>query len=242
MNGVLQILRPYLRSSLHVMTERAELPAHVLNVGLTGGIGSGKSTVTQLMQSRGFAVIDLDRISHELTQAGGSAVMPIVAHFGSAAMAADGALNRAFIRKRVFAEPAERMMLEGILHPMIEQEVFAQARYLAKQAKCIVYDIPLLAESERWQTRLDWIVVVDCEPEVQLQRVRARNPQMDVKTIKDIISAQASPDQRRSIANALIDNRQNTLNLLNLSRQVDILTNYISALCAQKQCKQNRQR
>jgi len=86
---------------------------------------------------------------------------------------------------------------------------------------------------------LDWIVVVDCESEVQLQRVRARNPQMDVNTIKAIISAQASPDQRRAIANALIDNRQNTPNRLNLSRQVDILTNYISALCVQKQCKQN---
>ena len=122
---------------------------------------------------------------------------------------------------------------------MIEQEVFAQARHLAQQAKCIVYDIPLLVESERWQARLDWIVVVDCESEVQLQRVQARNPQMDVTTIKAIISAQASPDQRRAIANALIDNRQNTPNRLNLSRQVDILTNYINALCAQKQCKQN---
>ena len=239
MKGVLQILRPYLRPSLRMMTERAELPAHVLNVGLTGGIGSGKSTVAQLMQSHGFAVIDLDRISHELTQAGGRAIAPIVAHFGSAAMAADGALNRAFIRERVFAEPSERAALEGILHPMIEQEVFAQARHWAQQAQCIVYDIPLLVESERWQARLDWIVVVDCESEVQLQRVQARNPQMDVTTIKAIISAQASPDQRRAIANALIDNRQNTPNRLNLSRQVDILTNYINALCAQKQCKQN---
>ena len=81
--------------------------------------------------------------------------------------------------------------------------------------------------------------MVDCEPEVQLQRVRARNPQMDVKTIKSIISAQASPEQRRAIANALIDNRQNTPNRLNLSHQIDILSNYINALCAQKQCKQN---
>ena len=238
MKGILQILRPSLRS-LVCVTEQAQLPTGVLNVGLTGGIGSGKSTVAQLMQAHGFAVIDLDRISHELTQAGGRAIAPIVAHFGASAMAADGALNRAFIRERVFAEPSERAVLEGILHPMIEQEVFAQAQRLAQYAQCIVYDIPLLVESKHWQARLDWVVVVDCEPEVQLQRVRARNPQMDVKTIKSIISAQASSEQRRAIANALIDNRQNTPNRLNLSHQIDILSNYINVLCAQKQCKQN---
>ena len=93
MSGVLQILNPYLRTvALH------DLPANVLNVGLTGGIGSGKSTVAALLQAHGVALIDLDRISHELTEAGGRAIAPIVAHFGAQAMDAKGALNRAFIR------------------------------------------------------------------------------------------------------------------------------------------------
>ncbi len=231
MNGVLQILRTQLRRVTY-----GELPPHVLNVGLTGGIGSGKSTVAGILQSHGVPVIDMDRISHELTQAGGRALAPIQAHFGSRAIAVDGALNRAFIRDRVFADPSERVALENILHPMIAQEVITRAHTLAHLGHLVVvYDIPLLVESETWQKRLDWIVVVDCDPDVQIQRVLNRNPNLELKTVQSIIAAQASSDQRRQIANALIDNRQNLSNRLNLVRQVAILTNYMSVLSTQKQ-------
>lgn len=110
-----------------MMTERAELPAHVLNVGLTGGIGSGKSTVAQLMQSHGFAVIDLDRISHELSKL---AVVPSRRSWRTLVLRRWLRTVRSTVPlsgERVFAEPSERAALEGILHPMIEQEVFAQA-------------------------------------------------------------------------------------------------------------------
>ena len=237
MSGVLQILNPYLRTvALH------DLPANVLNVGLTGGIGSGKSTVAALLQAHGVALIDLDRISHELTEAGGRAIAPIVAHFGAQAMDAKGALNRAFIRERVFADPSERVALEQILHPMIAQEVLARSHDCAQSVDCIVYDIPLLVESRAWQQRLDWVMVVDCSRQVQIQRVQTRNPNMDVKTIQAIIAAQASPEQRFAIANAVLDNRENTVNRLNLVHQVDILTDYMKALGAHKQCKKNLQR
>lgn len=237
MSAVLQILDPNLRE-----VTLNELPVSVLNVGLTGGIGSGKSTVAHILQSYGVPVLDMDRISHELTQAGGRAMAPIVAHFGMQAMDASGALNRAFIRERIFADPSERAVLEQIVHPLIAQEVLTRAQALAQRYDCIVYDIPLLAESDAWQQRLDWIVVVDCEPEVQIARVRARSPNLDVKAIQAIIAAQATGEQRRAIANAVIDNRENTPNRLNLIRQVDILGNYMNVLRTRKQYNYNLQR
>lgn len=236
MSAILQIVRPALRS-----VRGHDLPTQVLNVGLTGGIGSGKSTVAQMMQAYGVALVDLDRISHALTQAGGRAMAPILAHFGAQALDASGALNRGFIRERVFAQPEERTVLEQIVHPLIAQEAFEQAHALAKQADCIVYDIPLLVESARWQERLDWIVVVACERETQRQRVQSRSANMSLATIDAIISAQATLDQRLAIANAVIDNRENTANRLNLLRQVDILNDYMKVLRTHKHYKHNLQ-
>ena len=225
----LQIIRPYLRP-----VSIKDLPKQVLNIGLTGGIGSGKSTIARLLQAHGMGLIDLDQISHALTQTHGRALPEIAAYFGAHAISEDGSLNRSFIRERVFNHPEERQILEKILHPMIAQEALQCAHQLVLSKQCIIYDIPLLAESSTWQDRLDWIVVIESEIEVQIKRVKKRHSQMDEQAIKSIIAAQASTQQRRLIANALVDNRENTHNCLNLVHQVDILTDYIRILCSQK--------
>ncbi len=232
MHTVLSIPRP----ALHTPGAQAQLPNSVLNIGLTGGIGSGKSTVSRLLRERGVAVIDLDGISHELTQANGRAMPEIVAQFGADAMQADGALNRAWMRARVFENPELRKKLEAITHPLIAQVTVERAHewVSAGVQGCVVYDIPLLAEGTFWHEQLDWVVVVETERVTQIERVQARSPQLSVTDIEQIIDAQASPDERRNIANVLINNEKNQTNLLNLGLQIDILVRHIGMLAGQQ--------
>mgnify|MGYP003620983491 CR=1 FL=1 len=221
MGSVLNIIRPAWR-----VVSVYDLPHQTFNIGLTGGIGSGKSTVAGILRTYGIPVVDLDQISRDLTAENGLAVLEIAAHFGSQAMLPSGALNRTFMRELVFNEPEKKSVLEQILHPMILRSAREQAHELAKHASCIVYDIPLLTESESWQQRLDWIAVVTCDVPTQIQRVQGRNPEMSVETIRAIILSQAMPEQREAIANVLIDNKKQVQGL-NLKHQVAILAQYI---------------
>ena len=159
----------------------------------------------------------------------------IIEVFGASAALPDGSLNRAYMRAQVFGNIENRRKLERIMHPLIAQNTIAKAHQhaLEENVPVIVYDIPLLAESGFWTDRLDWICVIECARATQIERVKLRSPQMSVTDIELIIDAQARPEERRSIANVLINNEKNHNNCLNLVRQVDILVQHINVLLSQ---------
>ncbi|MYZ44289.1 dephospho-CoA kinase [Schauerella aestuarii] len=175
----------------------------MFKIGLTGGIGSGKSSVARWLAEWGAAVIDTDDVAHSLTAPGGAAIDGIRAHFGAQAIAADGAMDRAWMRERVFAAPEVRRELEAILHPLIGRETEAQAT--AATGLYLVYVVPLLVESGRWRNRVDRICVVDCDPPTQVARVVLRSG-LTEDTIRRIMAAQASRDDRLAAADDVIDN------------------------------------
>lgn len=186
----------------------------MLRVGLTGGIGSGKSTVAQLLVSSGAVLVDADEISRATTAAGGAAIAAIAAQFGPVSINAMGAMNRDVMRQKVFAEPAARHQLEAIIHPLVSLEAARQAD-VARQAGSdwVVFDIPLLVESKRWRQQLDKILVVDCEEATQISRVLARaevKPGGDKAWTRDavakVIASQASRSERRAAADWVIYN------------------------------------
>ena len=162
----------------------------MFRLGLTGGIGSGKSTVAQMLAQRGAVVIDADAQSHALTGAGGAAMAALEQAFGPQVVAPDGSLDRASMRQIVFTNPEARRQLEGILHPLIGQRIAQQeAAAQAAGRPCVVFDVPLLLESERWRRRVDRVLVVDCRPETQVQRVMQRSG-LDVAAIEKIMATQ----------------------------------------------------
>ncbi len=176
----------------------------MFRIGLTGGIGSGKSTVAGLLAAHGAAIIDADALARQLTQAGGQAMPAVAAAFGDQAVQPDGAMDRAYMRQRVFSDPGARRQLERILHPLIG-EAMADAERRASGCY-LVYDIPLLVESmEKYRGRLDRICVVDCEETEQIARVQARSG-LTADAIADIIKAQASRQQRLAVADDVIFN------------------------------------
>ena len=178
-----------------------------LRLGLTGGIGSGKSTVASVLARAGAAVMDADAISRSLTQPGGRAIPAILAEFGETLISPDGAMDREAMRALVFSNPSSKRQLEAIVHPLVGQVLQEQsnAAVAAGQA-CLVYDVPLLVESgDRWRRQVDWVCVVDCEVETQIQRVMARN-QLGRADVDRIISQQASRQQRLACADAVIFN------------------------------------
>ena len=185
--------------------------ARTLRVGLTGGIGSGKSTVAGTLVQLGATLIDTDRIARELTAPGGAALPSIVAAFGAEAVDATGALDRARMRTQVFGNPDERRRLEGILHPLIGAETARQAA--ASGAPVVVFDVPLLVESGRWAALVDRVWVVDCSVPTQRARVLARSG-WDEATIDAVIAQQATRAQRRAAADAVIDNDSASLSAL----------------------------
>jgi len=178
-----------------------------LRLGLTGGIGSGKSTVASIMASAGAAVMDADAISRALTLPGGRAIPAILAEFGEQLIAPDGAMNRDAMRALVFSNPESKRQLEAIIHPLVGQVL--QEESIAATAAghaCLVYDVPLLVESgERWRRQVDWVCVVDCGVETQIQRVMSRS-QLGRAEIERIISQQTSRQQRLDCADAVIFN------------------------------------
>jgi dephospho-CoA kinase len=175
-------------------------------IGLTGGIGSGKSTVADLLVERGAALVDTDRIAHQLTAAGGDAIEPIRAAFGDAVIAADGSMDRAAMRARAFSEPEARRRLEAILHPMIRARTDAGiAEAVAAGAPYVVVAVPLLVESANGAGRFDRVLVVDCPTDVQIERVMRRS-RLRREQVESIIAAQAPRALRLSAADDVIDN------------------------------------
>ena len=177
-----------------------------LRLGLTGGIGSGKSTVAQLLVQRGAALIDADAISRASTAPGGSSIGLIRAAFGAQAIAADGSLDREAMRALVFSDPAAKGRLEGIIHPLVGLEIDRQAQLADETgAKCMVFDIPLLVESAQWRRSLWRVLVVDCAPATQEARVMVRSA-LQASEIERIMAAQATRAQRLAAADLVLFN------------------------------------
>lgn len=188
----------------------------MLRIGLTGGIGSGKTRVSDMLGGLGAAIIDTDQIAHQLTAPGGLAIAPIREVFGADMIDQTGALNRAAMRTLVFAEPVRRKQLEGIIHPLIAQEVLRQAE--CRGGVYQVFVVPLLVESGRWIDRVDRVCVVDCDEQTQLARVIARN-QMSEQTVRQMMAAQATRSQRLAAADDVVIN-DGTTTLEDLRKQV----------------------
>lgn len=178
----------------------------MLRLGLTGGIGSGKSTVAEFLAGHGAVLIDADAISRQSTAAGGQAIAPITAAFGADFILPNGALDRARMRKASFSDPVSRARLEAIIHPLVAQ-ASAKLEQDAQDnaAQCIVFDIPLLVESRRWRQRVDMVLVVDCLAEVQISRVMARSG-LAREEIESIIDSQAPRGERLKAADIVIFN------------------------------------
>lgn len=196
-------------------------PKAVWRVGLTGGIGSGKSTVGRMLVERGAALIDADQIARELTAPGGLAMAAIAREFGSDFVDPHGALDRSRMRERAFSHTESRKQLEAIIHPLVGQQTAAQARMAEEAGKhLLVFDIPLLVESVQWPRRLDAVIVVDCPTETQIARVMQRNA-LDRTAIEAIISSQATRQRRRAAADIVLFNDK--LSIDALKSQVDAL-------------------
>jgi dephospho-CoA kinase len=176
-----------------------------LRIGLTGGIGSGKSTVATVLAALGAAVIDTDRIARELAGPNGAAIDAIAAAFGREMIDAAGALDRARMRTLAFADSTARRRLEAILHPLIGEETERQAS--AAAAPLVVFDVPLLVESGRWPALVDRVWVIDCRETTQLERVVARSG-WSTDAVRAVIGQQATRARRRSHADAVIYNDQ----------------------------------
>ena len=172
-------------------------------VGLTGGIGSGKSMVADLFAKRGVAVIDTDEIAHELTRPGGEAIEAIRTAFGASSIGADGALDRDGMRKLVFGDAAARKSLEGILHPLIRKE--SARRSARTRSPYAILVVPLLVEGGVDRSRYSRVLVVDCSEEQQVERAMRRSG-LSEKEVRAILAAQATREQRLARADDVIDN------------------------------------
>ena len=182
------------------------MTAAILRIGLTGGIGSGKSTVARTLADCGAAVIDADAISRQLTAPGGLAIAAIASQFGNQFVTAEGAMNRELMRQLAFDDPVSRHRLESILHPLVGDEVLAQTgREMAAGRTCLVFDIPLLVESGRWRMQVDRVLVIDCSVTTQIDRVTTRN-NFSREAVQKIIAGQATRDQRLAAADICIYN------------------------------------
>lgn len=177
--------------------------ARHFTIGLTGGIGSGKTTVANLFAERGATVIDTDAIAHQLTAPGGVAIDAIRTEFGADAIDAAGAMDRTKMRGYVFSNPNAKSRLETILHPLIRQE----CEQLASAAKgaYVIFDVPLLIGSPSWRKRVHRILVVDCPEKQQISRVIQRS-QLSEDQILAIMATQATRAQRLEAADDVIEN------------------------------------
>jgi dephospho-CoA kinase len=193
-------------------------------IGLTGGIGSGKTAVSDLLRALGAGVIDTDLISHQITAPGGKAMPFIAKAFEPEFIDAQGALDRPKMRALVFANPRARQTLEEITHPLIQEETAKQALELIQSAvPYLVFVVPLLVESESWIKLIDYLVVVDCTQETQIRRVMHRN-NMTHSEVENILKAQTSRETRLAAANQVIENQGSQdelkVEVLNLHQQL----------------------
>lgn len=174
-----------------------------VRIGLTGGIGSGKSTVAAMLAARGATLIDTDAISRRLTSAGGAAMPTLREAFGEAMVGPDGALDREAMRALAFADPTAKHRLEALLHPRIGAEALREAE--AATGPALVFDIPLLVESRHWRERVDRVLVVDSLTATQVERVALR-PGWNRDLAERVIGGQTSRAARRAAADAVIFN------------------------------------
>jgi dephospho-CoA kinase len=181
-----------------------------LRVGLTGGIGSGKSTVAAMLVEAGAALIDADAISRGVTASGGAAIAQIGAEFGAGMIDRNGAMDRDAMRALAFSNPHMRHRLEAIIHPLVARQILAQAEQAAQSGSlCLLFDIPLLVESGRWRPQLDRVLVVDCLEATQISRVLAREAgraQWTREAVEKVIAGQATRTARLAAADAVIYN------------------------------------
>ena len=172
-------------------------------IGLTGGIGSGKSTVADLLYRLGVTVVDTDRIAHELTGAEGAAMPEIIAAFGKDIALPQGALDRAAMRQRVFTDASAKTRLEAILHPKIRQE--SRQRCQAATSVYVLLAVPLLVETGVWRQEVRRVLVVDCDEATQIARVKARSA-LSAAEVLAIMATQATRSERLAVADDVILN------------------------------------
>lgn len=187
----------------------------MLKVGLTGGIGCGKSTAVNAFRALGVAIIDADQIAKDLVQPGQISLVEIAAKLGEEFLLKDGSLNRPLLKEKVFSNPELLERLEAILHPRVKAEInrrFMSLAALPEGSPYIIADVPLLYE-KGYEALFDRIIVVDCLPEQQIARVKSRDG-MDGKTINRIMKTQASREDRLGIATDVLDNTKNKDTLL----------------------------
>jgi len=184
-------------------------PVGPLRIGLTGGIGSGKSTVAAILAQLGAHLVDTDAIARALTAPLGTALPAIAEAFGADIIGPDGALNRERMRALAFGDPEHKRRLEAVLHPLIGAEAQRQAAAGAGRP-VIVFDVPLLAESDHWRMRVDRVLVVDCSEATQIERVLHR-PSWTRDAVQAVIAQQALREARRAIADAVVFNDGLTL-------------------------------
>jgi len=188
-------------------------------IGLTGGIGSGKSTFASLLVDRGFVFIDADAISRQLTGIGGAALSQIRQVFGEDFVAPDGSMDRNKMRALIFAQPQAKAQLQDVLHPLIRAAMADQeAAFKAEGKPLVVLDIPLLVESASWPTQLDGVLVVDCSEDRQIARVMARNGWTRAE-VQAVMAAQASRQERLATATWVIDNDSDDIQALKRQAQ-----------------------
>ena len=179
----------------------SNIPVGRLAIGLTGGIGSGKTRVADAFAERGASIVDTDKIAHQLTAPGGRAIPAIVTHFGNDMIAPSGAMDRPKMRQLVFTDPQQKLLLESILHPMIREEVTNQAALAT--GPYVIYVVPLLTESGKW--KFPRVLVVDCDENHQIQRVMRRDG-LPENLIRAILTQQATRQQRLALATDVLVN------------------------------------
>jgi dephospho-CoA kinase len=189
----------------------------MLRVGLTGGIGSGKSTVAKTLKAKGIQVVDADQIAREVVAPGEPALLEIAEYFGPQILLPDGSLNRSELRAKIFSDSTAKKHLEGILHPSIRQRILQRVDE-AIDTPYVIADIPLLVENN-YPTYFDRVVVVDCTEEQQIARVIARD-ELPESQIKSIMKSQATRENRLAAATDVVDN---TGDLSSLNTQIEKL-------------------
>jgi len=193
----------------------------MIKIGLTGGIGCGKSTVTEAFARKGITIIDADKIAHEIVAPDTEALAEIIATFGNALLQQDGRLNRVALKKQVFSNANKLKQLEAILHPKIHfaiKEKLQQSAADSTASPYIIADVPLLIE-KNYRDLFDQIIVVDCSPEQQIERVQQRDG-LNIKIIQSIMAKQVSREQRLKQATHILDNSGSKESLL---QQIDSL-------------------
>ncbi len=187
------------------------MPPRSFRLGVTGGIGSGKSTVAAMLGTSGAALIDADGIARSVTEAGGAAVPAIRSTFGADYIDTQGALDRARMRALVFADAGAKLRLEAIVHPLVGHAIAQAVHEASLGGRClIVLDIPLLTESPRWPRQLDAVLVVDCREATQISRVQARSG-LGPDAVQAIMATQSSRAVRRAAADIVVYNDGLTL-------------------------------